>query len=197
MKLISYYRYSSGTMMGGRSSFTVSYTPEGRCLCESQSKSSANLPLYVTRYYADGLLEKMDSVCEKYRVYSWTDLPEAVNFGMMDGGASGTVFRFEDGTEILLGDGKLPPAESIALWEEIGALLKEAEAYGVDAGPKPSSLPEGFELQNSMLAHFYEELVYVPFGQKAAAPAPKFCSCCGNRLEPGQAFCGECGAKVN
>lgn len=131
MKLIDYNASVSGGMMGGYSLTSVTYTQDGRCLVSTVSRDFHSSPTRKEKYYADGLLDKLSEVCERYQVIQWTDLPEQ-DMRMCDAADSSQCFTFEDGTKICLDTKKRYPLSAPDMFGELNELIRNSESYGVD-----------------------------------------------------------------
>lgn len=131
MKLVAYNSSETGGMNGVYSLISVFYDKDGRCKVEIAHRSFHNQPTKYTNYYAEGLLEKLSEVCERYNVISWTNLP-ANNMFLHDAPTINDCFSFENGTKISLGSKTQYPLEAFDLFQEIKSLISESESYCVE-----------------------------------------------------------------
>lgn len=224
MKLIEFRASESGGMNGSRSSTSVAYTDEGRCKVNIVSKPFHNQPTTHVKYYADGLLDKLSEVCERYHVIEWKDLPEQDLF-MHDAPTIYEHFTFEDGTKIDLGSKKKYPEHAGDMFHELYRLIDESESYSVnrevlveeDSPMMMGMMPFGM-MSMGMMSEGMKFDQTPPGGndQKAggsgsgsssvsnggnqgeeAVKWAKFCNQCGTPFEGNQKFCSECGAIRN
>lgn len=192
MKLIAYSSTESGGMTGNYSSTSVTRTRDGRCRVEIARKDFHSEPLRRVKYYADGLLEKIGEVCERYEIINWTDLPELDIF-MHDASRHSQSFIFEHGPDIILDSKKMIPPAAHEMYQEIDRLILESESYGTDVEiTEDTPLPP-----MGMMAWQTEQTAKV---QDSGSPDTgtsrwaKFCTSCGTRFHEEQKFCAECGS---
>lgn len=189
MKLIKYSTSSGGGMLGGNSSMRVEYDKDGKCFVEKKTKDMHSSPTYTTSYYADGFLEKLSTACEKYNVRSWTDLPDE-DLRILDGESHSYYFTFEDGLSIRLGSDKKAPANWRDFWNEVSALLEDAEKNATDrktTKEENGSMMFGF-INNASMSEVQQT-------KPQALTKSKFCSTCGTKFDnDDQKFCPNCGA---
>lgn len=189
MKLISYSYSSSGGMMGGHSSVYISYDKDGRCYVEDISKVTHNSPTYTTHYYAKNLLDELSVVCDKHNVRSWTNLPDN-EIVMLDGDTHSYSFNFEDGLSIRLGSKKQTPDNWRDFWNEVSALLEDAEEHAINkTTKKEENKPVMFGFMNNV------SMSEVQQTKRDISDKPKYCSMCGSKFDNDtQKFCPNCGA---
>lgn len=199
MKLIAYNKTERGGMTGGYSSTSIAYTREGRCQVHIKVQSYHSQPTFFERYYADGLLEKLSLLCERYHTTEWTNLPDS-DIRMYDAPSGSIRFTFEGGTEIVLGSRKKYPDQFHEMYQELAELINESKAYAVEreTGEEapfmgPLTMGSMFDLQKNMQA------ASVPAGKPAdqnesSANWAKFCGNCGAEFQGTQRFCAECGS---
>lgn len=191
VKLIAYSSSQGGGMMGGYSSMSISYAEDGRCKVSSSNKLMHNQPTEHVVYYADGLLEKLSELCERYNVISWTDLPD-LNITMYDAATSTDTFTFEDETRISLCSDKQLPAQAHTMFRELAELVKDARSQAADIE----------------VTQVEENMMFMGMMGNQAVQSPKietqsmdntqwarFCSNCGSKFNGEQKFCSECGTK--
>lgn len=192
MRLIAYSSSEGGGMNGSFSSTSVSYTNDGRCRVNTDNRPFHNQPIKHVKYYADGLLEKLSEVCERYNVSNWTDLPEQ-NMFMYDAPTSNVYFTFEDGTKIDLGSRKQYPKQAHELFREIDDLIAESKDYAVDVEVvEEPAMTMGMSMGMSMMA-VSDNFVKAP--ESAEMKWSKFCASCGERFTGDEKFCAHCGTK--
>lgn len=204
MKLIRFDNSSGGGMRGENSRITVHYTADGKCLVNSSGKDAWNTPTYIKNYYADGLLDKIGEVCERYAVHTWTDLPNN-DFFMLDAPSRTVNFIFDDGTKIKLTNNTRTPDAWREVSSAISELIEESETYGIDAAVELSPFgmmmgkTEIIRVQPKSGAAAPAAPASAPTAEVAPdAPAPekkaKFCPTCGYKAGGNSKFCPECGA---
>lgn len=193
MKLVAYSSSESGGMNGGRSLTSITYTGEGRCKVTTANKPFHNQPTRHENYYADGLLEKLSAVCERYNVISWTDLPDN-EIILLDGATSSENFTFNNGITITLGSRKKYPPNAHEMFEELKELIEESLNYGTEMEvtiEEPMAPMSLMEFQMNMHAKKQD----TGKQETETANLAKFCSNCGAKFTGDQKFCAECGAK--
>lgn len=193
MRLITYSMSESGGMNGSYLSKYIAYTDDMSCKVEIVDKPFHNQPTKRVKYYADGLLEKLSEVCEKYNVISWTDLPEQQIF-MHDAAAVSICFTFENGVKIGLGSGKRYPEHFHEMYQELEKLIRESENYGTDLAEVTEETP--FMAMGMMMSSMGQSLCgQTPERQeKENTEWAKFCANCGAKFMENQKFCAECGS---
>lgn len=193
MKLIAYSSSESGGMLGGRSSKSIAYTDDGRCKVKISGKTFHSEPIKHVTYYADGLLDKLSEVCERYNVISWTDLPDQT-IAMHDAAKSRDSFTFENGTIITLSSEKQYPKQAREMYGELNRLIEESESYGVDA--EVTIEENSFATMGMMSFQTAGPVQAQKVGTQGedVSQWAKVCACCGTKFEGNQKFCAECGA---
>ncbi len=203
MRLIAYSSSEGGGMNGSYSSYDIAYTGDGRCRVQISSRAFHNQPIIDTRYYAEGLLEKLSNVCERYNVSSWVNLPDCEIF-MHDAPSGNNTFTFEDGTRINLGSGKIYPEQANEMLRELYGLIRESRNYGVDLqiteGAPFAMMSMGMMAGQPAPAKTTEAASQTDEGasiiQSSEGNEPKwvkYCSQCGAKFNENQKFCAECG----
>lgn len=189
MKLIRYSVSSGGGMLGGNYSKRVEYDKNGKCFVEEKSKMTHSDPTYTTSYYADGLLEKLSILCDKYSVRGWTDLPDN-DMKMLDGESHNYSFTFDDGLSIKFGDDKKSPEGWRDFWNEASKLFDEAENSAINKKTtKEENGPFMFGFMNKTSMVEFQQI------KPQVLTKPKFCSMCGAKFDnDNQDFCPNCGA---
>lgn len=189
---------------------TIEYTKDGKCLFDSLEKSRHDSPVYVKKYFAEGLLDKIGEVCERYNIISRTNLQKS-NIVMYDAPSYYYTFMFEDGTRITFGSDTECPAQWPDAHGEINELIKESENYGTDVEEeKVSSDVPGTPMANMQsgimggMMGYMETVINLKLADERSkaqsdTPSPAsgwvaFCSQCGTQFKDGQRFCSECGA---
>lgn len=199
MKLIAYSSSESGGMMGGYSSTHIFYTEDGRCKVETAGRTYHSQPIEHITYYADGLLEKLSEVCEKYNVDNWKDLPyDKIN--MLDAALSSKNFKFENGDNITLDSDKIYP-QNIELmcrdmYQEIIALIDDSKNYGIDKKITEEEPVMSMGMMG-MMGMTLQQAVQPVREQASTFQEAKFCNICGAKFLDEQKFCAECGAPRN
>ena len=195
MKLIAYYSSEHGGMLGGYSLTEIAYTSDGRCKVHTAGRTFHSEPITHKRYYADGLLEKLTVVCERYNVISWTDLPKS-NIFMHDAPSGSDKFTFEDGTKIILGSDMQYPAHASDMFGELKQLISESLNYSVDL--EVTEEAPGFAMgMMGMMTNMPQNPVKVQKAPDQADGTTKwasFCVDCGAKFMGSQRFCAECGS---
>lgn len=195
MKLISYSSSESGGMNGSYSSTYIAYSDDGRCKVDIANRTNHSQPIKRVKYYADGLLEKLSEVCERYDIISWTDLPDQIVV-MRDAPTVSECFTFENGTKIALGSGKQYPGLFHEMNQELEKFIRESESYGVDL----EVIEETPFITMGMMGAQVDKPVMPINVQNASSRSEgtikwaKFCSDCGTEFMGNQKFCAECGS---
>ena len=199
MRLISYSSGESGSMMGGRSSLSISYTDDGRCRVSSSQSVGQSLTTKCVTYYAEGLLDKLSEVCERYNVIEWKDVPGPKIF-MVDAGTSRQTFSFENGVKICFESGKRYPEYAGDMFSEIDALITESESYAVDVEVSEETFGMGMmgmmgmmNMMNDQNKQVVKDPDYFKRNEDTSAWAG-VCDGCGTPFTGAQKFCAECGA---
>lgn len=195
MKLIAYNSSESGGMLGSYASTKIFYTSDGRCRVDTASKVLHSDPITHVTYYADGLLEKLSEVCERYNVIGWTDLPEN-NIFMHDSSSKKDNFSFEDGTIIVLGSSKKYPEHAGEMYGELKQLINDSENYAVDLEVTEESSIFTMGMMGKM-PNMTPNMVNVikPANQNdESIKWAQYCVDCGAKFNGSQRFCAECGS---
>lgn len=192
MKLISYNSSESGGMLGGYSSTSISYTDDGRCKVVIANRINHSQPIERMTYYAEGLLEKLSEVCERYEVGSWKDLPE-LDMHVLDEASRSQSFLFENGPDVVLDNKKMYPQCAHEVFQEINRLIKESKSYGanVEITEEQPMLAMGMMAFQTSAA---SKVTDSSSKGSAAAKWANFCANCGTKFMVDQKFCSECGA---
>lgn len=192
MRLIAYSSSESGGMMGGYSSTNITYTEDGRCQVNISNRPFHSQPLTHVKYYADGLLEKLSEVCERYNVISWTDLPEQ-KIIMLDAANNTDNFTFEDGTKIVLGSRIQYPEHASEMYEEFNKIIRESEGYGVDREVTEEEPFMSMEMMAFQVDKPVKDQTTAGNVEDTSIWA-RFCVNCGAEFIENQKFCAECGS---
>ncbi|MCQ2519046.1 MAG: hypothetical protein MJ107_00805 [Lachnospiraceae bacterium] len=194
MKLIAYSTASSGGMLGGRSSTSVFYTDDGRCKVEITDKPAHNQPTTHKKYYADGLLEKLSEICERYNVAGWTNLT-GESISMLDAASGSDKFTFENGTTVILESKMAYPQYVYEMFQEFRELIKDFKGSDVEVEvteDAPFTFASmgmmGFQTANNVNPKVDERR------DQDVSDWAKFCRNCGTKFEGNQKFCAECGS---
>ena len=205
MKLIAYVKSSSGGMMGGAAYEEIKYTEEGKCYFYSRNKQMHSSPTVTNKYYADGLLDKLSAVCERYNVSSWYNLPDTDIF-MYDAASTSITFTFEDGTNISIGDRTKCPDMWLDFWDEFRELIKQSKDYAVDEVTETEESVNMFgmgmmamgmmgdPMSNNMIVNVQNDTNCNNATSIEESKWAKFCIECGNGFSGAERFCGNCGA---
>ncbi|MCQ2522458.1 MAG: hypothetical protein MJ105_08775 [Lachnospiraceae bacterium] len=192
MKLISYNSSESGGMNGSYSSTSIAYTDDGRCEVNTANRPFHSQPIRRVRYYAEGLLEKLSEVCERYDVIHWTDLPQQ-KVTMYDAPSGSDCFVFDNGTKIVLESGMIYTQQIRDMYDELKPLIKVSENYGVDVmvTEEPGIMTMGmmFGQTNRTV-----EVKCTSGKDEDMSTWAKFCDSCGANFTGNQKFCAECGS---
>lgn len=197
MKLISYSSITGGGMAGGHSSTFITYTEDGRSKVETSDKPYHSSSTTHVIYYAEGLLEKLSDVCERYNVITWTYLPDN-DILVYDEASSTDHFIFEDGTDIVLGNRTKSPTEAREMYHEFVALIKDSINYATEL--KEEHIKEqpflmmGMMGQMPSMADVRFDVPKTDTPKEDASTWAKFCKECGAEFKGSQKFCPECGA---
>lgn len=195
MKLVAYTSGEGGGMLGGHSSTSVNYTGDGRCQVLLMNRLTHNHPYEKVKYYADGLLEKLNEVCERYNVSSWTDLP-GEEIAMLDSPSRSENFTFLGGTRIAFDNRRIYPDYVWEMLREIKQLIEESKKYAVDVevSEEVPLMAMSMMSMNDINAGNKADNVQKESVQDDDVKWAKFCIDCGTKFVGDQKFCGECGA---
>ncbi|MCQ2543376.1 MAG: hypothetical protein MJ126_04365 [Lachnospiraceae bacterium] len=200
MKLISYNTSKAGGMLGGFSSTSITHTEDGRCKVIISNKYTHNDPCIKETYYADGLLEKLSEICERYNIINLKEMP-GQTIVMLDDPSGQTSYEFEDGTKIVLEKGKIYPDFDYNMFHEFNELIEESKSYGVDmeVTQETFGMPMGMmgmmgmSMLNGQVTKIDKALDNASQSEDDSKWA-RFCSNCGNEFVGKQKFCAECGS---
>lgn len=192
MKLIAYKTARYGGMLGGHSSTSVTYTDDGRCKVDSSGKTYHSEPITHEIYYAEGLLEKLSEVCERYHVITWTDIA-GEKIRMLDEASGSDNFTFEDGTKITIESGRIYPGYVHEMYCEFKQLIEESKSYGVDFEVTEEAPMMMMGMMTAQKEGFGRTQHVVRENMEASKWA-KFCTNCGTEFKGEQKFCVECGS---
>jgi len=192
MKLIAYSTGKAGGMCGSNSSTSITYTEDGRCKVSNSERPLQSQTTRIETYFADGLLQKLSEICERYHVIEWTDLPDEDIF-MHDASTYSETFTFENGTKISLGSRKKTPAQAGEMAREINELIMESRKYGTDAEVTEESFLAMGMMMTGIGSDFSKGQEIANQGKRTIQLA-KFCKNCGTPFEGIQKFCTECGS---
>lgn len=200
MKLIAYSSSEGGGMMGGYSSTSIAYTDDGRCKVNKAGRTFHSEPIRKETYYADGLLEKLSEVCERYRVIEWENLPgETVT--MLDAPSGSDSFTFENGTKIILESRRIYPGYVYEMHQEVNKLIEESKRYGVDfevTEEAASMLMFGQMMKTGKVEDVNGQnpgtVQTITSQNPESIKWAKFCAICGTEFQENQKFCSECGS---
>lgn len=194
MKLIAYNSSKGGGMTGGHSSISIKYSEDGRCKVCSSIKTMHSQPTEQMTYYADGILDKLGELCERYNVINWTNLPD-LDLKMYDGETSSDTFIFEDGIKINLNSGKQLPDQACQMFQELLELVNEYKdkANNIEVIQVEENMMMGM-MNMSLMNNQTLKKTEVNVQNIDITKFDKFCSECGSEFNGNQKFCSECGA---